>query len=229
MSFTVAFLGVGSLGTKVAPDLSFTPVLYLVPFIAIAFDIHIGSEDFRIKRIGEFIMLGKSGASDEEKEWEKYVRMTPSPLPPIQNMIVTGIIIAGAALALWHKEPDSRFFACWLTVSVLLEAATAWRIYLLRKRLISGDRMKQTDHGQTLIELLVMLAFFSIGFVVGHLVANDTGNLGIGILSGFLAAYVSALAVGGIGRLIFPEKMAKKPTRNVDGGSKSERTAEPSA
>ena len=70
--------------------------------------------------------------------------------------------------------------------------------------------MKSARHGVTLIELIVVLAFFSLGFVVGHFVANDTRSIVFGILSGFLVAWFTALSIRAIAAKIWPDKPEKK-------------------
>jgi uncharacterized membrane protein YhaH (DUF805 family) len=53
--FIGALLGLGSinlLNSKNVSDINFSGIAYLVPFIAIAYDIFIFAEDFKVKRIG---------------------------------------------------------------------------------------------------------------------------------------------------------------------------------
>ena len=56
-AFLTAFIGTGAVNVLSKPQTSvnFSMLLYLVPFIAVAFDLYILTEDYRIKRVGEFL------------------------------------------------------------------------------------------------------------------------------------------------------------------------------
>jgi len=75
LSFCAALLGFGTLKIPIGYGqvLNLTSLLYLVPLVAIAFDFYIVSDDFRVKRVGAFLIKEESGSCDEEKEWEKFV------------------------------------------------------------------------------------------------------------------------------------------------------------
>lgn len=53
MVFTITLFGLGSVNFNDIANAGI--LLYLVPFVALAFDVYILSEDFKVKRIGLFI------------------------------------------------------------------------------------------------------------------------------------------------------------------------------
>ena len=69
VSFVTALLGLGSL--RIEQFASFYPVLYLVPFVTVFFDLLIMGEHYSIRRIGAFLRL--HSADPLEKEWEIFV------------------------------------------------------------------------------------------------------------------------------------------------------------
>ena len=75
-SFVTVLLGAGSLRKLLDGDtvfsLDFAPLLFLVPIVAIAFDLIILSEDYRIKRAGEFLRARASDIDEDEREWENF-------------------------------------------------------------------------------------------------------------------------------------------------------------
>ncbi|MCA9731668.1 hypothetical protein KC799_06045 [candidate division KSB1 bacterium] len=74
--FTIGLFSIGSLKLLNNPaDLSFGKLLYFVPAVALAFDIYIFSEDFKVKRIGKFILNKcKNVYSEIEGMWEAWLK-----------------------------------------------------------------------------------------------------------------------------------------------------------
>lgn len=69
ISFVTALLGFGSV--RIEQFASFYPVLYLVPLVAVFFDLLVMGEHFSIRRLGAFLRLH---STDElEREWEGFV------------------------------------------------------------------------------------------------------------------------------------------------------------
>jgi hypothetical protein len=74
LSFISGFFGIGSLD-KIANsglEINANYVFYIIPFIALIFDLYLMGEDYGIKRAGQFI---KESAETPrvEKEWEAYI------------------------------------------------------------------------------------------------------------------------------------------------------------
>jgi len=69
ITFVSALLGFGAI--KTGNLLTFHQALYLVPLVAVFFDMLIMGEHFSIRRIGAFIRLFSSDRLEEE--WEKFV------------------------------------------------------------------------------------------------------------------------------------------------------------
>jgi hypothetical protein len=138
LAFSSGLLGVGALNitVEVNRQLDLTPLLYLVPFVAIAFDFYILDEEYGIKRTGQFLSLDTSGAGSEEKEWERFVRTHPNRLSPIASFVVTMILLTGAALALWQTSPKLRWFLLWIVFVVMIEAGLMIYSLLLRNLLM---------------------------------------------------------------------------------------------
>jgi hypothetical protein len=64
-------------------------LLYLVPFIAIAYDIYILAEDFKVKRVGAFISRENANICPDEKLWERFVRDNREPLAAFGTILLT--------------------------------------------------------------------------------------------------------------------------------------------
>ncbi len=88
--FIGALLGFGSLHPSDATlNLNFKMLLYLVPFIAIAYDIYILAEDFKVKRVGAFISREEANICPDEKDWEGFVRENREPLAAVGTILLT--------------------------------------------------------------------------------------------------------------------------------------------
>ncbi|MCJ7603238.1 MAG: hypothetical protein MUO63_17285 [Desulfobulbaceae bacterium] len=69
ITFVTALLGFGAV--KVGEILTFYQTLYLVPLVAVFFDLLIMGEHFSIRRLGAFLRLHST--DQMECEWEKFV------------------------------------------------------------------------------------------------------------------------------------------------------------
>jgi len=74
MAFMVGLLGIGSLKTSnlCNTKLQLFQILYIAPFIMLAFDLYLFSEDFKVKRVGDFLSTQKS-LCKIELAWEKWL------------------------------------------------------------------------------------------------------------------------------------------------------------
>lgn len=121
--FCIALLGFGALKIPISPDkgLDLTALLYLVPLVAIAFDFHIVSEDFRVKRVGEFLWKEDSVACTAERLWENFVKEHDNKLAPFAFFIVTFILLLGAAIPLYETSKENIYYYIWLGVLPIID------------------------------------------------------------------------------------------------------------
>jgi hypothetical protein len=121
-------LGLGS--TRVA-QLDLKPLLYLVPFVATAFDLYILAEDYSVKRIGAF--LGARTVEALEKDWEAWVSRNRDPFAPVAMPILSTLLLVGSALTIWTSSPQhvTRVFWVWLVMAGL----PSWVLFAVYRRL----------------------------------------------------------------------------------------------
>ena len=83
-AFGGTLLGLGSLSVPVSDGLTITlmPLLYIVPLLAVAYDIYIVAEDYGIKRAGAFLRLNRGETDKIERLWEAFVGKYDRSLAP---------------------------------------------------------------------------------------------------------------------------------------------------
>ncbi len=123
LAFVTVLFGISSvnLGIRIA-DIYW--LLYLIPLVAISYDLYIMSADSRIKRIG--IFLGRhpaSRAGSAEKEWEFFCTDYRDGLAPSANVFFSIIVTLGAAMFIHTQQSALEGylrlgFAAWLTISL---------------------------------------------------------------------------------------------------------------
>ncbi len=145
LAFVTGLLGLGSLNIKVG-NIDFGLLVYLTPWVAIAFDFYIMGEDYSVKRIGAF--LGVKSSEHLEKQWEQWVAKNRDPFGPWAMPILTTLIFIGSAI-IASQQPgaaQSPFFAVWLLAS----GAPSWLsfifYYRLRRRVLMN--VSNTDEQQ---------------------------------------------------------------------------------
>lgn len=142
LAFVTALLGLGSinLGGAGAPGLDLTPLLFLVPWVSIAFDLYIMGEDFGIKRIGQFLR----GISKDpvELQWERWVSHKRDWFAPLAMPLLTSLLLFGAALILNWRGTMAQGFGVWLVGTF----AATWLLYGLYL-----TRRKSVDQGMLVL------------------------------------------------------------------------------
>lgn len=132
-SFITILLGLGSLASKIPMDatIDFAWLLFLVPIVAIAFDFYILTEDFRIKRAGEFLKSDIKSVDEDEKEWEEYSKNNQNIASTFAFSFVTLIYLLGAATLLFqsNNETINAYFWWWV---VFVELALIYSSVMLR-------------------------------------------------------------------------------------------------
>lgn len=135
LAFVTGLMGLGSLNLKVG-EIDFSLLLYLAPWVAIAFDFNIMGEDYSIKRIGAF--LKENSSAPTEMRWEKWVAKHRDPFVPWSMPILTTLIFAGAALIALQQPNIGQepLFIVWLVVTGLPSwLSFAFYHWLRQKRL----------------------------------------------------------------------------------------------
>ena len=139
LAYATALLGFGALGTNLGQlsalgSINLGLLLYLVPVVALAFDLYILGEDYSVKRIGAF--LARKTTDPLEKEWEAWAAKNRDPFAPLAMPILTSALLLASVFILWVGNSTATVgFWIWLGVMVVL----TWGLYgyyVLRKRRI---------------------------------------------------------------------------------------------
>ena len=134
LAYATALLGIGSLNINIGQiDLSL--ILYLVPWVAFAFDLYILGEDYSVKRFGAFLKANSPDAL--EQLWEKWISQNRDPFAPLAMPVLTTLLLLGAATVIWVGGfAAGSFFWGWLVLSGL----PSWILFAfyrsLRKRVL---------------------------------------------------------------------------------------------
>lgn len=74
LTFISSFFGIGALEKVKGLSLEINTyyVFYIIPFIALIFDLYLMGEDYAVKRAGNFLKYNRS-TPPVEKEWEEYI------------------------------------------------------------------------------------------------------------------------------------------------------------
>ena len=113
-------------------------LFYVVPFVAVAYDLFALGESFTMRRMHKFAK-GESG--DIEKRWEEYVSENPNSYTTYGNLGITVLCIVGCGTMIWKQVLSGP--------SALLPVilATAWTcsllvilvlIWLYRRKILTG-------------------------------------------------------------------------------------------
>lgn len=124
LTFVISLLGLGSIQ---ADRVDFTGILYIVPFIAIAFDLYIVAGDYSVKRIGNF--LKQNSLSEKEKQWQEYVNNKRNPFTPFAMILLTMAVIVICFFIIFTREPNFIFLFFWL----VLTSGASVKLYLRNK------------------------------------------------------------------------------------------------
>jgi hypothetical protein len=148
LAFITVLFGISSvdLGFKI-PCIYW--LLYLVPMVAISFDLYIMSADSRIKRIGVF--LGRhpvSMAGKAERQWERFCVIYRDGLAPSANIFFSAVVTLAAAVFIYSQpiEPAEYMrlvFAAWLALSLAIIVAMWIHHEELIKKLANYQPMKK--------------------------------------------------------------------------------------
>lgn len=98
-----SLIGIGAL---LVEKMKVDALFYILPFIAIVFDLFILAESFTLKRITSFISLYNENTdiNDAETKWERYVKKYPDKLFSYANLGLTLASLIGSAGILMFKN-----------------------------------------------------------------------------------------------------------------------------
>jgi hypothetical protein len=132
-----SLVGIASLLVKGIP---LTAFLYVIPFLAIAFDCFILGESFTLRRMANFIQTYKSDLPDAEFKWETFVRANPDKLSSIANFIVTVASFLGCFIILALSNPSQNWFSSPLNAMWFISLAVSLTLLRLVERSISKKK-----------------------------------------------------------------------------------------
>jgi hypothetical protein len=141
-AFLTAFMGTGAINlvSKSQTTLNFGMLLFLVPFIAIAFDLYIFVEDYRIKRAGEFLkqLANHPGADEKQRiegSWEDFVERNPNKGSTFAFFVVTLIYTVASFLLLVMLDYEWWLLISCFSVALIFECLILYRHIILRRNL----------------------------------------------------------------------------------------------
>lgn len=139
LGFCTAILGVGTVSVSLgsAQHLASPALLYLVPLIAIAFDLHIVAEDHRVKRAGVFLRRLALQADVDERAYEEFVGRSVNRAAPFTFAMVTLIMLGLSAAVLWTTAPHPAVFVVWLLVVLAVDTVLVIRVSGARRALLA--------------------------------------------------------------------------------------------
>lgn len=141
LAFVVGLFGVGTTNMRVD---ELYILVYMVPIVALIFDSFIYSEDYKIKRIGAFIVSERELVSHLEVKWEEFVNERRD-IFVIHAPILLTIITTFASIGiLWNNNENNLLFFSWILLIVL--CITGLLIYVKKRR--KNVRKIPKDHRQ---------------------------------------------------------------------------------
>ena len=136
-TFGGTLLGLGSLSVPVSLGKSITlaPLLYIVPLLAIAYDIYIVAEDYGIKRAGAFLRLQDVPTENSERMWERFVSRYDRSLAPFGFFIATMTFLLAASLLIIQTAYQLPILLSWIAAIILIDGALLYWSLSLRRRM----------------------------------------------------------------------------------------------
>jgi uncharacterized membrane protein YfcA len=119
LAFVTGLFGLGSL--KIG-GMDFHWLLYLIPLVAIGYDLYIRAADSSIKKIGAFLRSHpQAKTAESEKAWEHFSAQYRDKLALLATTMFTAVVTVAAAVYIYVQESvkNSAFwigFIAWLVV-----------------------------------------------------------------------------------------------------------------
>lgn len=140
ITFVTALFGFGAV--KIGEILNFYQTLYLIPLIAVFFDLLIMGEHFSIRRLGAFLRLHSK--SPLEIEWEKFVSNNRDSFFKNGSRGFT-VLSFVAAIALLRKANGMMVWQEWLWFAAIF---LAFITIIIRGSLLLEELDKKTEKAQ---------------------------------------------------------------------------------
>ena len=115
-----SLIGAGALLTKQSDTYM---LFYIVPFVAVAFDLFALGESFTMRRMHTFVKKRSSGA---EKQWQDYVAKHPNRYTAYGNLGITVLCALGCGVIIWQEKRDPGPLAVW-AISLATAMLIIWR------------------------------------------------------------------------------------------------------
>lgn len=126
ITFIIGFISLGSF--QIANVLNLNWLLYLVPVIAICFDLYIDAANSSIKKMGLF--LRRNSKSTLEKKWEMFSSENRNYLAPISNFIITIVSTLISFYGIYaSKKYQLGIWVLWYIIVFLIEIIL-WIIHI---------------------------------------------------------------------------------------------------
>ena len=150
-AFGAGLLGLGSVSAKLpnGTEVDFLPLAYLVPLIALTFDLYIVVEDYRIKRAGEFIRVSPVVADKSDRAWEEFAHENPNHANSMAFGLVTFIYLVASTMILLQAGQDRMTLTIWAVTVIVLELAILGWGLRLRAHLSQAASCLASDEANT--------------------------------------------------------------------------------
>ena len=133
--FSISALNVG--------EINFSTLLYIIPLVAIGYDLYIRAADLSIKKIGAFLRSDpKAGTAEVERNWERFSAENRDKLAQLATTLFSFIIIIGAAIFTYVQQdpmqhPTTKvWYPIWFLASLLVNGYL-WKVH--------RDQVKELD------------------------------------------------------------------------------------
>lgn len=135
ITFLLTLIGIGSI--KIADHIDMYKLHYIIPAIAVGFDLYIAGEDFSIKRIGKFLSIH---SHKDERNYETFVSNHRDYFSIFANMLFSLIIIIISAFIINMNELIiSKSFILLFVIYAISIIIIQIIIFCQRKKLMKSD------------------------------------------------------------------------------------------
>lgn len=120
LMFIIGLFSIGSLNASSQVDL--TKLFYLIPFVALAYDVYIFSEDFKVKRIGVFIRRQKKLDESLDCAWENWLKngeKNREHMALYASLALTVLTMISSSYLIHSHKPDMFFYVWWFAIATV--------------------------------------------------------------------------------------------------------------
>src|SRR3972149_3080574 len=143
LAFVIGLFGLGSL--KIG-DVESHWILYLIPLVAIGYDLYIRAADVSIKKIGAFLRTNPVTTTNE-KEWENFSAKYRDTIAPIANTLFTLVVTIVAAMYIYALEQirNLLFLGVFISWFIVFFFIILWMWQTHRKIIREIDNTESSD------------------------------------------------------------------------------------